>query len=329
MSHFANIQKIPLSWYWLLTSSDLKINSCKKVTFFNTDIIVCRKKDGSLQAMSAYCPHMGANLIDGEFDDGTIKCPFHGWEFNGDGKCSKIPNEYLKDKCDLVEQIKTFLVKESVGMIWIYPAAATTKETPLRRDLGGVELSFEIGESYIRKSPLGFIQASAVDEEHFEFIHKNSTAKITSIKLRANRINKNILQFVNTAKIQGNSIKAKFLKLILGETLIYDIEFHGGTTAIAKLGLRFLPLYCFFCYRPTVNNETDGIFIYVVKKKKKPFGKIFNLIALKFCQLLIKKGSNEDFQLLQTIQFKQSEIMKLDNSKFNTFVDFYNDQDFV
>lgn len=329
MNHFANIQKIPLSWYWLLPSKDLGINSCKKVTFFNTEILVCRKKDGSLQATSAYCPHMGANLVNGEFDDGIVKCPLHGWEFNSDGKCSKIPNECLKDKRELVEQLKTFCVKESVGMIWIYPAAATMKEIPHRKDLEGVALSFEIGESYIRKSPMGFIQAGAVDEEHFQYIHKNTTAKITSMKFSTNRINKNVIQFVNIAKIKGNSLKSKFIKFILGETLIHDSEFHGGSTAVVKFGLSFLPLYCFFCYRPTTNNETDGIFIYVVKKKKGLFGKVMNFMALKFCQLLILKGSKEDFQLLQTIKFKQSEIMKFDDSKFNTFVEFYNDQDFI
>ena len=40
-----------------------------------------------------YCPHRLAKLSIGSIDreKGTLVCEYHGWCFNSEGKCSKIP----------------------------------------------------------------------------------------------------------------------------------------------------------------------------------------------------------------------------------------------
>ena len=42
--------------------------------------------------LDAFCPHMGAHLgFGGEVVGNSIKCPFHGWSFDREGKCQRIP----------------------------------------------------------------------------------------------------------------------------------------------------------------------------------------------------------------------------------------------
>lgn len=39
-------------------------------------------------AVNSSCPHAQGPLADGEIENGTLRCPFHGWEFNvTDGQC--------------------------------------------------------------------------------------------------------------------------------------------------------------------------------------------------------------------------------------------------
>lgn len=50
------------------------------------------QEDGKARILDAYCPHMGANLgVTGQVVGNDIVCPFHGWQFDGEGKCTKIP----------------------------------------------------------------------------------------------------------------------------------------------------------------------------------------------------------------------------------------------
>lgn len=55
-------------------------------------MVACVQEDGKVRILDAYCPHMGANLgVTGQVVGNDIVCPFHGWQFDGEGKCTKIP----------------------------------------------------------------------------------------------------------------------------------------------------------------------------------------------------------------------------------------------
>ena len=41
--------------------------------------------------MSDLCIHRGGALSDGEIKGDCIMCPYHGWEYNAEGACVKIP----------------------------------------------------------------------------------------------------------------------------------------------------------------------------------------------------------------------------------------------
>ena len=44
-------------------------------------IIAVFHDDGGYHAINDLCPHMGASLADGHFEDGVITCPWHAWRF--------------------------------------------------------------------------------------------------------------------------------------------------------------------------------------------------------------------------------------------------------
>ncbi|MBX3444833.1 MAG: precorrin-3B synthase [Planctomyces sp.] len=47
--------------------------------------------DGRVRCIDAACPHEGASLAQGEFKDGVVTCPWHGWTFNACSGCSLEP----------------------------------------------------------------------------------------------------------------------------------------------------------------------------------------------------------------------------------------------
>jgi nitrite reductase/ring-hydroxylating ferredoxin subunit len=51
-------------------------------------IAVFRKRDGSLRALAAVCPHKGGPIADGQIDNTVVLCPLHMNAFELDTGCS-------------------------------------------------------------------------------------------------------------------------------------------------------------------------------------------------------------------------------------------------
>ncbi len=71
----------------------------------------------------------------------NVECPYHGWRFKKDGRCSKIPS--LTGHEDLEEEnirVRSYPVREQDGLIWVYMAAkpGAEPENPNRRASGCV-----------------------------------------------------------------------------------------------------------------------------------------------------------------------------------------------
>ena len=75
------------------------------------------------------CPHRLAPLSEGRVGDrGEIMCSYHGWEFEGCGRCSKIPQAAsLKAEklCSSASaQLGIHPVKERYGLLWMWADAS-------------------------------------------------------------------------------------------------------------------------------------------------------------------------------------------------------------
>merc|ERR1712087_300760 len=86
-----------------------------------------KPKKGETREWSAsldVCPHRLAPLSEGRVGDrGEIMCSYHGWEFEGCGRCSKIP-QAPKAKVDKLcssasAQLGIHPVKEKYGLLWM------------------------------------------------------------------------------------------------------------------------------------------------------------------------------------------------------------------
>lgn len=109
---------IPISWYQVAWSNELKIGSIKSAEIGGKKIVVFRGEDRKVYALDAFCPHLGAHLgIKGKVCNNFIQCGFHGWEFNGQGACVKIPqNAKITPKMNT----KSWHTAEHYGIVFVY-----------------------------------------------------------------------------------------------------------------------------------------------------------------------------------------------------------------
>src|SRR5205085_911566 len=69
------------------------------------------------------CPHRGADLAFGRLEDGGLRCAFHGWLFDVQGRCLQTPAE--PDGSTLCQNIRqrAFPVVERSGILCAYLGA--------------------------------------------------------------------------------------------------------------------------------------------------------------------------------------------------------------
>lgn len=58
-----------------------------------TMVAVFHVAEGEYRAINDFCPHMGASLATGHWEDGAVTCPWHAWRFStDDGKWLDNPS---------------------------------------------------------------------------------------------------------------------------------------------------------------------------------------------------------------------------------------------
>lgn len=110
----------PNHWYPLGWAHQLKPGKIMAAEIWQQAIAVYRDADGHLHALENACPHRGVALHKGQVNGSHIVCPYHGWEFDGHGRCVNIP--YLSDEQKLPCAVaRSYPVQEKYGLIWIFP----------------------------------------------------------------------------------------------------------------------------------------------------------------------------------------------------------------
>ena len=111
---------MPLGWYTIAHSKELKAGKVLPVKYFGQELVLYRTEAGEARLVDAYCPHMGAHLAEGKVQGDILRCPFHGFEFGGDGRC--VRTGYGK-AVPRKAKLGTWAIREHNGFIfaWYHP----------------------------------------------------------------------------------------------------------------------------------------------------------------------------------------------------------------
>ncbi|MDP9654506.1 UNVERIFIED_ORG: phenylpropionate dioxygenase-like ring-hydroxylating dioxygenase large terminal subunit [Pseudomonas putida] len=85
---------------------------CEKYVAFRAD-------DGHVGFLHEACPHRGVSLALGRNEGNRLTCIFHGWSFDTQGNCTKMPTEKDQAFCKKVKG-QEFKVREGGGIVWVY-----------------------------------------------------------------------------------------------------------------------------------------------------------------------------------------------------------------
>lgn len=80
-------------WQPVLVAHELGAGEARPVRVLGEDLTVYRGSGGELHAVAGSCAHRGTRLHLGWVEDDCIRCRYHGWSYDGDGRCVDAPAE--------------------------------------------------------------------------------------------------------------------------------------------------------------------------------------------------------------------------------------------
>lgn len=83
----------PTGWFQVAYGDDLETGEAIPLMCLGREMVLFRAEDGTPRLLGGLCPHLGAHLgHGGEVEGDSIRCPLHGWRFDGEGRCVEVPN---------------------------------------------------------------------------------------------------------------------------------------------------------------------------------------------------------------------------------------------
>lgn len=164
-------------WQPVYQSAKLAAGKAVPLRLLGEDFTLFRGTSGAAHVIAPYCAHRGLRLSVGRVENDHISCFYHGWTYDGAGRCVAQPAE-KKSFADKV-RIASYPTQEYLGLIFCYFGEGTPPELP-RLSVYEENTFHEIRES--RRDWSAFSQLeNSVDEVHFNFTHRKS--KFTDVGL--------------------------------------------------------------------------------------------------------------------------------------------------
>ncbi|WP_341526714.1 aromatic ring-hydroxylating dioxygenase subunit alpha [Nostoc sp. UHCC 0302] len=116
-------------WYACEFSSAVT-NKPKQIVILNQRFVLYRNSQGQVIALKDQCPHRGAALSLGWVEQGCIRCPYHGWKFQADGKCIEIPSNGTGTPIPKRASVDSYPIKEKYGFVWLFYGDLPAEERP-------------------------------------------------------------------------------------------------------------------------------------------------------------------------------------------------------
>lgn len=179
-------------WYPVAPLEDIPTDRPTPMMIAGIAIVVWKPRHGDREtefcAALDRCPHRLAPLSEGRLDDtsGDLMCSYHGWQFDGGGHCTRIPqaaNPEILEKTPDQFCLTSLPVRVAQDLLWVWPDVdhtdlAKATKLPLspqiaQRDTAGADDPEIACVSFMRDLPYDWqtLVENVSDPSHVHFAH--------------------------------------------------------------------------------------------------------------------------------------------------------------
>ncbi|PNH08700.1 Chlorophyllide a oxygenase, chloroplastic, partial [Tetrabaena socialis] len=175
-------------WYPAEFSAKLTKDTLVPFELFNEPWVLFRDEKGLPSCIRDECAHRACPLSLGKVVEGQVVCAYHGWEFNGEGNCTKMPSTPF---CRNVG-VTALPCAEKDGFVWVWPGNGLPAQT--LPDFARAPEGFDIHAEIMVDVPVehGLLMENLLDLAHAPFTHTSTFARgwpvPDFVKFHANKV---------------------------------------------------------------------------------------------------------------------------------------------
>jgi 5,5'-dehydrodivanillate O-demethylase len=142
------------------------------------DFTLYRGASGAVFLVDRRCPHRGAQLSAGWVEGDQIRCFYHGWKFDGAGRCVEQPAEGSAFAHKV--SVRSFPAREYLGLIFAYLGDDEPPAFPRYPEFERFDGLVEV-DSYRRDCNYFQNLENSLDMSHVGFVHGDNRASFAGI----------------------------------------------------------------------------------------------------------------------------------------------------
>jgi 5,5'-dehydrodivanillate O-demethylase len=140
------------------------------VRVLGEDLVLFKDRNGKLGLIGERCPHRRASMVNGIPTEEGIRCPYHGWMMNHEGRCIDQPFETGRSALKGKKATVAYPIREFQGLIFAYLGPDPAPELPEFDAMTIPGAIRAIGKAIIPCNWLQCMENSA-DPVHTEWLH--------------------------------------------------------------------------------------------------------------------------------------------------------------
>jgi 5,5'-dehydrodivanillate O-demethylase len=157
-------------WQPVFRSEKIGKGKSKPVKVMGEELVIYRGDSGRVHLVGGFCPHRRTLLHTGWVQGDKLRCMYHGWQFDGQGRCVERPAEDAARNSTV--KIPSYPTHEYGGLVFAYMGDGPAPDFDLPRksafEKSGVML-FAREETW----PCSWLQMveNSLDAVHVSFVH--------------------------------------------------------------------------------------------------------------------------------------------------------------
>ena len=170
-------------WERALLASDLPRPDCppRRVKLLGERLVAFRSSDGKVGLVEERCPHRGASLFFGRNEENGLRCVYHGWKFDLEGRCVDMPSEPAQSNFKNKVRITAYPCLERGGLVWTYMGPSARQPGFPELEWALVPESHRYVTRHVQESNWFQGLEGGFDSSHLSFLHRGDTAGGTRI----------------------------------------------------------------------------------------------------------------------------------------------------
>lgn len=306
---FNNWDIILKGWYIVCPSKNIPQSKAKSFVICGQKIVVFRGTDNKINALDAYCPHLGTDLAIGKVDGNLIRCFFHHWAFDGAGKCQDIP---CQSTIPQKAKLQAYTTDEKYGFIWIYPDDKAPEKIVEFDELKNQTLMTISDKPFERNCHHHICMMNGIDAQHLQTVHKLNIKM--DLSLQENKSG-NIIDFTLSGEFPRTTFREQVARRILGNDYEYTMRYADGCIGLLTImkKVRFIPpLHMIYAYTPLEDRKTRIQPIYITRKREGIMGWLISRFLLLLTKLAYYFLRGEDGIIYDNIRYNPHALLNID-----------------